>query len=171
MYQTGHKVHRVLSDITYVFDQNESYAITGVSGSGKSTLLALLGGIDEPSTGSVWCDNQNLSYLGVEKKESFLHATIGLVFQFHYLIQELSILENVMIRGLIQGKTVAECTKDARRLLDYMGLSHKEHAYPRELTGGEQQRASIARAVYNKPRIQLADEPTGRLDAENAERG
>lgn len=158
----------VFSDVNYAFKQGESYAITGVSGSGKSTLLGILGGLDAPSRGSVLFGEQNIFHFREKHKEHFLHASIGFVFQYHYLIAELTVCENVMLKGLIAGSSVAASTRKAKELLDYIGLADRADAYPHQLSGGQQQRVALARAIFNKPAFLLADEPTGSLDAHHA---
>jgi len=144
----------VLTGITKTFEQGKTYAITGASGSGKSTLLHILGELDHPTSGSVIRDKG---------------GPIGFVFQFHYLINELTVLENLILMGQIQDKSKASCKKKATELLNKVGLTNKAENYPYELSGGEQQRISILRAIFNEPQFLLADEPTGNLDAKNAE--
>lgn len=160
----------VLSNIDATFNQGSSYAITGVSGSGKSTLLHILGGLEKPTSGTVHFNDHNLYTLKQKTKERLLNQSIGFVFQFHYLIKELTVLENVMMKALIAGSSLLQAKEDARELLDHIGLTDKVNAYPTQLSGGEQQRVSIARALINKPAFLLADEPTGNLDADNAQR-
>ena len=113
-------------------------------------------------------NKQDLIKLRSSKKEKFLNKELGFVFQFHYLIKELSVLENIMLPGLIKGDSKISCKKRAKKLLKQVGLTGKIDSYPTELSGGEQQRVSILRAVFNKPAFLLADEPTGDLDADNA---
>lgn len=160
----------VLHGVNATFSQGKSYAIVGPSGSGKSTLLHIVGGLDRPSSGLVCYDELDVHSLRRAKKESFLNSTIGFVFQFHYLIRELSVLENIMFMGIIRGDSRSSCQKRALELLDAIGLMSKKERYPTELSGGEQQRVSLARAVFNRPAFLLADEPTGNLDAANAKR-
>lgn len=143
----------VIQGISAIFTQGSSYSIIGASGSGKSTLLHILGGLDSPTSGTVYLDKQ-------------LH--IGFVFQFHYLINELTVLENIMLVGMIKEEPKATSVKKAEELLERVGLSSKATSYPVELSGGEQQRVSILRAIFNKPQFLLADEPTGNLDAHMA---
>ena len=145
----------VLDGVSLMLDAGKTYAITGASGSGKSTLLHILGGLDEPSSGQV--HRHNIS-----------RSDLGFVFQFHYLIRELSVLENVALAGRIAGTDAATCHEQATELLGELGLSGRLHAYPHQLSGGEQQRVAIARGLFNKPKFILADEPTGNLDAANA---
>jgi ABC-type lipoprotein export system ATPase subunit len=156
--QAGKKL-QVLKDISLSFEQGKTYAITGASGSGKSTFLHILGGLDTPTSGSI-----------LFNKERNLNSSIGFVFQFHYLINELTVLENIIIMGLISNRSKKECVGEAKKLLEHFGLSDKADCFPYQLSGGEQQRISIMRAIFNKPNFLLADEPTGNLDAKNAEK-
>ena len=165
----GNKVNHVLKGISIEFNKNATYAIKGVSGSGKSTLMHILGGLDNPTKGFVTFNEQDIYKLSPHKKESFLNQMVGFVFQFHYLIKELTVLENIMLIGLVRGESKKACLHRANELLQLMGLSGKENKYPGQLSGGEQQRVSIARAIFNKPSFLLADEPTGNLDIDNAQ--
>ena len=153
----------VLSGITYTFDSGRTYALTGVSGTGKSTLLSILAGLEAPTTGNVYYNNSSMSTLTNKEKNYLLNKTVGLIFQMPYLIQELSVLENVMIKGLIS-PTNSIKKDQALQLLDRVGLRSKAYFLPSILSGGEQQRVAIARAVINKPDFLLADEPTAHLD-------
>lgn len=154
----------VLNGVTVVFHQGVKYAIIGPSGAGKSTLLHILAGIDTPTTGEVSCNEMSLSYFSAERKSFFLNKTVGLVFQFPYLIRELSVLENVMIPGLIAQKPYTYCVERAQYLLEEVGIPEKAKRTPASLSGGQQQRVSLARALFNEPAFLLADEPTGNLD-------
>jgi ABC-type lipoprotein export system ATPase subunit len=165
----GGKVQVVLRGISMTIAQNHSYAITGVSGSGKSTLLHLLGGLDVPSQGSVLFNGKKWTSFKQGEKNAILNKSIGFVFQFHYLIKELSVIENIMLPGLIAGYNRRACRQRAQQLLDIMSIKDKESLYPITLSGGEQQRVAVARALFNKPTFLLADEPTGNLDADNAQ--
>ncbi len=168
-YEQGGVLVPVLKGVDGTFHQGCSYAITGVSGSGKSTLLHVLGGLDVPSSGSVTFNAKNFDQFRTSHKNSFLNLHIGFVFQFHYLIRELTVRENVMMPGLIKGESRRACRTRAEQLLKLIGLSERADFYPPQLSGGEQQRVAIARALFNKPSFLLADEPTGNLDAENAQ--
>jgi len=170
VYEQGGKPLVVLKGITASFNQGALYAITGVSGSGKSTLLHLLGGLDEPSEGDVWLNDKNLQSLRSGQKSTFLNRTVGFVFQFHYLVKELTVAENIMMIGLIRGERQSQCRERVAELLAMVGLTDKATVYPTKLSGGEQQRVAIARALFNRPSFLLADEPTGNLDADNAQR-
>jgi len=169
-YKQGGKTLTVLKGITASFNQGASYAITGVSGSGKSTLLHLLGGLDEPSRGQVRLSDKDLQSLRSSQKSAFLNRTIGFVFQFHYLVKELTVAENIMMMGLIAGANKRQCRERVDELLEMVCIKDKAAVYPTQLSGGEQQRVAIARALFNRPSFLLADEPTGNLDAENAQR-
>ena len=168
-FDQGGKILPVLKGISVEFHQAKSYAITGVSGSGKSTLLHLLGGIDVSTGGKVTLNDKDLETFKTDRRQHFLNRTIGFVFQFHYLIKELSVLENIMLMGLIKGDSRDKCVARAKKLLSLVNLSAKADVYPHQLSGGEQQRVAIARALFNKPSFLLADEPTGNLDAQNAQ--
>ena len=167
----GHRGRKldVLRGVDVEFEQGKSYAITGASGSGKSTFLHLLGGLDEPTSGDVYFDNKSIFKFSSKQKDLFLNQNVGFIFQFHYLIKELTVLENVMLMGLIKGEKKDFCEKKAIGLLNLIGLKDKTKNYPTQLSGGEQQRVSVLRAIFNTPKFLLADEPTGNLDAENAQ--
>ena len=157
----------VLKNITFTFETKKTYAITGASGSGKSTLLHIIGGLDYPTSGDVLLNNQIIS--SQKEKNSILNEKIGFVFQFHYLIKELTVLENISLMAKIKGKSVQEAKQESLALIKIIGLEDKKNAYPTTLSGGEQQRISILRALINKPKFILADEPTGNLDRKNVD--
>ena len=165
--QNGVSTH-VLDNVTYEFNTKHSYAITGVSGTGKSTLLHILAGIDAPTSGHVLYDGTSIYDFSRAKKNNFLKKTVGLVFQDPYLIKELTVAENVMLKALIDGSAEAATRKHARELLDLVGLADKADHHPLSLSGGQQQRIAVLRAIFNRPQFLLTDEPTGNLDAENA---
>lgn len=165
----GGKSLEVLKGVNAEFVKGQTSAIVGVSGSGKSTLMHLLGGLDVPTSGTVFFNDHDLYKMRAAKKDAFLNKELGFVFQFHYLIKELSVIENIILPGLIKGDSKKECEKKAEQLLEKTGLQEKIHNYPTQLSGGELQRVSILRAIFNKPAFLLADEPTGDLDAQNAE--
>ncbi|HBS48270.1 TPA: lipoprotein-releasing system ATP-binding protein LolD [Candidatus Dependentiae bacterium] len=167
-YSQDDQKQLVLRGVTADFEQGKSYALTGVSGSGKSTFLHILGGLDTPTAGDLFFDEENIKSFSQKRKESFLNKEIGFVFQFHYLINEFSVLENLMVPGLIFGENRNFCKQRAKELLSFMQLENVEKKYPFELSGGELQRVSALRALFNKPKFILADEPTGNLDARNA---
>ena len=166
-FTQGGKSIEVLRGIDATFKQGSTYAITGVSGSGKSTLLQLLGGLDKPTSGEVFFDQQPLSRM--HNKTSYLNTKLGFVFQFHYLIKELSVVENVMLAGLIRGDSRSEAQVRALELLELVGVAEKADMFPMKLSGGELQRVAIARALFNRPAFLVADEPTASLDSGNAE--
>jgi len=161
----GAAFRSVLRGVDVEFCQGKTYAITGASGSGKSTLLHLLGGLDLPSSGDVYCDGVALSSFNKNERAYFLSSKIGLVFQSPYLISELSVQENVMLPGLIAGHTHGALQDKVQHLLSKVGLADRGHDAPSVLSGGQQQRVALARALVNEPAFLLADEPTGNLDA------
>jgi len=154
----------VLKSINCTFMQQKSYAITGISGSGKSTFIHILAGLDSPTTGTVLFNNNSLQTFSPAQREQFLNRSIGLVFQSPHLLKELSVIENIMIPGLISGRTRNDCEKKATDLLNKVELLHKKDSTVGELSGGQQQRVAIARALFNEPAFLIADEPTGNLD-------
>lgn len=164
----GNKVTHVLKGVSVELEKGKTYAVTGVSGAGKSTFLHVLGGLDTPSSGIVTFNGHNIYGLKASAKEKLLNQEFGFVFQFHYLIKEFTVLENIVMVGLIKGETRKNCMARADELLLEMGLQDKKDSYPGQLSGGQQQRVAIARAIFNKPSFLLADEPTGNLDHENA---
>lgn len=160
--------NRVLTGIDLTIHEREFVALTGASGSGKSTLLYLLGALDKPTEGQVLVDGVDISVLGDDDRASLRSHKLGFVFQFHFLLPEFTVLENVMIPMLRRGTMkMSRVEADARRVLETMGLGPLLDRRPTQLSGGQQQRVSIARAVAGAPRIVLADEPTGNLDSKN----
>ncbi len=155
---------QVLKGIDLTIDQGEVVAIVGKSGAGKSTLLHCIGTLDLPSSGKIKLANDELTGLSSSKLAAIRNRTIGFVFQFHHLLPEFNALENVMMPGLIQGKSQREMEGPARALLTEVGLSERVTHRPGELSGGEQQRVALARALVLSPKLLLADEPTGNLD-------
>lgn len=168
-YRQGGRKIQVLHNVDATFQQGFSYAITGVSGSGKSTLLHVLGGLDAPCKGSVQFNASDIYRMRAGQKNTFLNSKIGFVFQFHYLVKELTARENIIVPGMIKGESRKYCLQRSQELLELVGLPSKADSYPTKLSGGEQQRVAIARALFNKPAFLLADEPTGSLDADNAQ--
>lgn len=168
-YVSGQQTLNVLKDVTVDFKQGSGYAIVGVSGSGKSTLMHLLAGLDKPTSGSVFFNNTDITTLNPAEKDVFLQQSIGLVFQLPYLIKELSVLENIMLRGYIMGLDPEECKTRSLELLDAVGIADKALSNPLSLSGGQQQRVALARALFSKPAFLIADEPTGSLDAYTAQ--
>jgi len=165
--QAGKTVH-VLNGVNALFEQGMSYGITGASGVGKSTLLHMLAGLEKPTDGSISYNNQRLDHFTPAQKEVFFNQHIGLVFQSPFLIHELSVLENVMLKGMIAKKPQVLVKQEALSLLERVGVTDKAHVLPGTLSGGQQQRVALARALMNKPSFLLADEPTGNLDAKTA---
>jgi len=156
----------VLSGVTTSFTQGQTVAITGVSGTGKSTFMHLLAGIDTPTSGTVTYNGKNLSQLTEQERTTFFGQAVGLVFQSPHLISELSVVENVMLPGLVRKESSEECRQRAQSLLAAVGLAEKADGKPASLSGGQQQRVALARALFCKPAFLLADELTGNLDGQ-----
>jgi lipoprotein-releasing system ATP-binding protein len=154
----------ILKDINLSIAEGEMLGIIGASGAGKSTLLHILGALDKPSTGKVLFSGKDVFSLDDRLLAEFRNSSIGFVFQFHHLLPEFNSLENVMLPGLISKRPFEETEKRAIQLLDELGLSKRIKHRPGELSGGEQQRVAVARALLQNPKIVLADEPTGNLD-------
>lgn len=154
----------VLSHVDLTVEDGESVAILGASGSGKSTLLHIMGTLDEPSCGTVEFAGQDVQTLGERHKARLRNKDIGFVFQFHYLLPEFNALENVAMPGILAGMRRDEALDLAGQALERVGLSHRAGHHVTTLSGGERQRAAIARALLMRPRVVLADEPTGNLD-------
>ena len=168
------KIHKsfgdleVLKGITINVAKGEVVSIVGASGAGKTTLLQILGTLDSPSYGELVISGQTVSNLSRTALANFRNKHIGFVFQFHRLLPEFTALENVMMPAWIAGVKDAEAKKRGMELLSELGLADREMHLPSELSGGEQQRVAVARALMNKPDVLLADEPSGNLDSENA---
>lgn len=158
----------VLKGVDIDISKGEMVSIVGSSGAGKSTLLHILGTLDKADTGSIWLSNQQVDLLKGEKLSAFRNRHIGFVFQFHHLLPEFSAIENVCIPGWIAGTPKKNVEKRAAELLDLLGLKDRMENKPNQLSGGEQQRVAVARALINQPDIIFADEPTGNLDSTNA---
>jgi lipoprotein-releasing system ATP-binding protein len=159
----------VLRGINLEIKHGEAVAILGASGTGKSTLLHVLGTLEPPTSGQVLYHGENVHNYSANKLAEFRNRELGFVFQFHYLLQEFTALENVLMPALIAGESKEKFIERAIMLLKAVGLEHRMQHRPGELSGGEQQRVAIARAMIMSPKILLADEPTGNLDSANAQ--
>jgi lipoprotein-releasing system ATP-binding protein len=159
----------VLRGVDLSIDSGEMLSLTGASGVGKSTFLHVLGTLDAPTRGSIRFEGRDVTAMGDAELARFRNQSVGFVFQFHYLLPEFSALENVMMPALIQRLAAPEARRRASELLDAVGLSDRVQHKPGELSGGEQQRVALARALVLRPRLLLADEPTGNLDPETGE--
>jgi lipoprotein-releasing system ATP-binding protein len=160
----------VLRGVSFTLQEGEAVAVTGASGAGKSTLLHLLGALDQPTSGEVLLGGRNVARLSEEELASVRNRHVGFVFQFHHLLREFTALENVMMPALLSGASFDDARERARGLLAEVGLSQRESHKPRQLSGGEQQRVAVARALVNQPLVLLADEPSGNLDTQTSER-
>ena len=169
-YRTKAETINVLKNINLKLNQGDFVSIQGKSGSGKTTLLNIIGLLDTPSTGEIKFDDKIINYSDEKIKNMIRNKKIGFVFQFHYLLNEFTALENVMLPALIDKKIDRKQLEiKAKELLDLVELGHRVSHKPLELSGGEKQRVAIARALVNEPNIILADEPTGNLDLETSE--
>lgn len=157
----------VLRGVSLHVDRGEIVSIVGPSGAGKSTLLQIIGSLDRPDSGTVTIDNQKIFSLSDSKLATFRNSHIGFVFQFHRLLPEFTLAENVALPAMIGGETRSAAMKKAVELIDYLGLKARADHRPAELSGGECQRAAVARALINNPSVILADEPSGSLDSRN----
>ncbi len=158
---------KVLKGIDLLINEKEVVSIVGASGAGKTTLLQIIGTLDRPDNGIIFYNNSDISKLKGRALASFRNNNIGFVFQFHQLLPEFTALENVCIPAYIAGKSKNEAEKKASELLGFLNLSDRLEHKPSELSGGEQQRVAVARALINNPSVILADEPSGNLDSEN----
>jgi predicted ABC-type transport system involved in lysophospholipase L1 biosynthesis ATPase subunit len=163
-FQTSEGNLQVLKDISLKVNKGKVATVTGASGVGKSTLLHILGGLDRPTQGEVSMSGQALGTMSESELARFRNRKVGFVFQFHYLLDDFSALENVMIPMILAGKPRAEAVQRGELLLSQVGLDDRKTHRPKELSGGEQQRVAVARALANDPEIVLADEPSGNLD-------
>lgn len=168
-YASGSTTHHVLRGASLNVPEGSVAAIVGASGAGKSTLLHIIGALDRPSSGGVLLDGENMFALSDADLAAFRNRSMGFVFQFHHLLPEFSARENIAIPCMIAGMAQSAALKRADELLETVHVAHRKEARPSELSGGEQQRVAVARALANKPRVILADEPSGNLDEENAD--
>ena len=169
-YGAGELRTQVLFDVGLAFEEGSFNSIIGASGSGKTTLLNLIGTLDRPDSGEVWIAGQRADGMKRNQLATLRNETLGFVFQFHYLLPEFSALENVLMPSLIAGKGAGQEARDrARQLLGLVGLSQVQNNLATKMSGGQQQRTAIARALMNRPRIILADEPTGNLDSDTSD--
>lgn len=158
----------VLDNVSLTIERGEIVAIVGASGAGKSTLLNIMGTLDKPDNGTYQLNDCNVLNLKGKELSKFRNKEIGFIFQFHHLLNEFTALENVCIPGYIAGKSKNEVEQRAKELLTHLGLESKINNKPKQLSGGEQQRVAVARALINSPQVILADEPSGNLDSSNA---
>lgn len=160
----------VLRGLNFTIKDKELVAIRGASGSGKSTLLYLLGGLDRPTSGKVVINGLDMGSASDHELANFRNKTIGFVFQFHFLLSSMTCWDNILLPGRIGNHELAPVEKDAKKLADVLGVAHCLNKYPYEISGGEQQRINIIRALSLRPKILLCDEPTGNLDSKNSEK-
>jgi lipoprotein-releasing system ATP-binding protein len=158
----------ILKGVDFEVEKGEIVTIVGASGAGKSTLLNILGTLDKPDSGQLFINNVELNKLSNKNLSDFRNREIGFIFQFHHLLAEFDALENVCIPAFIKGTSRPEAEKRATEILELLGLGHRLHHKPNTLSGGEQQRVAVARALVNNPALIFADEPSGNLDSTNA---
>ncbi|MHB8996314.1 MAG: ABC transporter ATP-binding protein [Armatimonadota bacterium] len=170
VYSAGTREVIALSEVSFLLDEGELIGLSGPSGSGKSTLLNIIGGLDRPSSGTVIVENAALQTLNDDELTLYRRNTCGFVFQAANLVPALTVFENVMLPLIPLALTEAEKEGRVQAALEQANIDHRATHLPGELSGGEQQRTAVARAIVNEPRVILADEPTGELDADNAAR-
>ena len=159
----------VLKNVSIEIEANKISVIVGASGAGKSTLLHILGALDRPDSGKIFYREENIETLSDDRLANFRNKNIGFIFQFHHLLPEFTAIENVAIPQMINGVSLKKATGKSKKLLDSVGLSERGEHKPAELSGGEQQRVAVARALANDPQVIFGDEPTGNLDSTNSE--
>ena len=159
---------QVLRDINLCISQGEVVSIVGASGAGKTTLLQLLGTLDKPDSGRILYDDVDVTGMDERALSQFRNKNVGFVFQFHNLLPEFTALENVCLPALIGGRSMSEATEEAMQLLNFLKVADRAGHKPSQLSGGEQQRFAVARALINHPAVVLADEPSGNLDTQHA---
>lgn len=168
-YRQSDQLVQVFDNLSLEVKGGEFVAMMGASGEGKTTLLQILGCLDRPSAGHYWLDGREVSGLDEQELADIRNLKIGFVFQTSHFVDHLDLVENVALPGFYAGQLSTQACQDrAKKLLSQVGLSHRENHLPAELSGGERQRAAIARAMFNHPKVILADEPTGNLDVENS---
>ena len=160
---------QVVNNVSFNMERGEIVSVVGASGAGKTTLLHLIGGIEKPNTGSVFLEQTEMTMLTISKLAKVRNVQMGFIFQFHYLLPEFTALENVRMPKLIAGRPMKEANQASMEMLKIVGLYEKLYHLPHMLSGGEQQRVAVARALVNRPHLILADEPTGNLDSANAQ--
>ena len=158
----------ILKGIDLIINKKEIACIVGASGAGKTTLLQILGTLDRPDKGTIHLGDINLSELSGKKLANFRNQKLGFIFQFHQLLPEFSAVENIILPALLGGETKANSISKAEKLLDFLGLKERFDHKPSQLSGGEQQRVAVARALINNPEVIFADEPSGNLDSQNS---
>ncbi len=169
-YQSSKSAINVLADLNMDVSPGETLAVVGASGIGKSTLLHILGTLDRPDRGELFFNGEEVLQFDDQQMARFRNQTMGFIFQFHHLLPEFSALENAMMPGMIQGLPPSKARQNAESMLNRVGLTNRLHQKATELSGGEQQRGALARALVLKPAVLFADEPTGNLDRKNADR-
>jgi putative ABC transport system ATP-binding protein len=168
-YVEGEQRRVVLRDVDASFQRGECSVLVGKSGSGKSTLLNLVSAIDAPDSGRIWVAGQELTNLGERERTLFRRSMVGFIFQFYNLVPTLTVFENLLLPLELNGRTTAADRRHAQNLLDQVGLADRAATYPDRLSGGEQQRVAVARALVHDPPLVLADEPTGNLDSDTGQ--